>query len=502
MMKRRSLFSLNSFFAILLFSVASASVSAAQCNWWGDIYPICASTQGAWGWENNQTCVSQATCLTQPAPYGVVNGGASSAPGSSIAASSRSSSSIGASSSAPATGNSCTGIAAWNSATVYWGNDRAHYNGVKYRAQWWTQGENPAQNPTNVWANEGACTGTASSSVRSSSSVISSSSSSVRSSSSIRSSSSSSSSGAATPIARHGHVCGNQLCNQNNTPVQLRGMSTHGIQWYGWGSCLNEASLDALAYDWKADILRISMYVQEGGYETNPVAFTAQVTRLIDEATERGMYALVDFHQLTPGDPNYNLQNAKNFFRDIVQAHSTKTNVIYDVANEPNGVSWAGIKSYAEQVIPVIRQYNPNAVVLVGTHGWASMGTSDGRTAQDIYLNPVNASNIMYTFHFYAASHGQAYRDNLVWAAQRMPVFVTEFGSQDYSGDGPNNFTSTQQYLDILNQYKISWTNWNYSDDMRSGAVWKTGQCSSNNWSTSNLKEAGIWIRNQMRSNR
>ena len=100
-------------------------------------------------------------------------------------------------------------------------------------------------------------------------------------------------------------------------------MSTHGIQWYGWGSCLTEGSLDALANDWKADILRIAMYVQEGGYETNPAAFTAQVSRLIDEATERGMYALVDFHQLSPGDPNYNLQNAKNFFRDIVQAHSS-----------------------------------------------------------------------------------------------------------------------------------------------------------------------------------
>lgn len=244
------------------------------------------------------------------------------------------------------------------------------------------------------------------------------------------------------------------------------------------------------------------MYVQEGGYETNPAAFTAQVSRLIDEATERGMYALVDFHQLTPGDPNYNTENAKKFFRDIVQAHSNKTNVIYDVANEPNGstVTWPVIKSYAEQVIPVIRQYDPDAVVLIGTHGWASMGTSMGLTAADIYNNPVNASNIMYTFHFYAASHLQAYRDNLTWAAQRLPVFVTEFGSQDYSGDGANNFASTQAYLDILNQYKISWTNWNYSDDFRSGAVWKTGTCASNNWSTSNLKEAGLWIRDKIRN--
>lgn len=504
-MKHRLISSISSLVATLFFAFASAHVAAAQCNWWGQLYPVCANTQSGWGWESNQTCVSRATCVTQPAPYGVVGDSSSSATTvSSVAAS---------------TGGSCVGIANWSASTVYWGNDRAQLNGVKYRAKWWTQGENPAQNPTGVWASEGACSGVASSSLssssrsssslapssRSSSSIAPSSRSSSsipRSSSSVQSSSVQSSVAGTTPIARHGRlqVCGNQLCNQYNTPVQLRGMSTHGIQWYGWGSCLTEGSLDALANDWKADILRIAMYVQEGGYETDPAGYTAQVSRLIDEATERGMYALVDFHQLSPGDPNYNLQNAKNFFRDIVQAHSSKTNVIYDVANEPNGVSWAGIKSYAEQVIPVIRQYNPNAVVLVGTHGWGSMGISDGRTAQDIYQNPVNATNIMYTFHFYAASHGQAYRDNLIWAAQRLPVFVTEFGSQDYTGDGANDFTSTQQYLDILNQYKISWTNWNYSDDFRSGAVWKTGSCSSNNWSSSNLKEAGLWMRDKMRN--
>src|SRR5687768_13342107 len=52
-------------------------------------------------------------------------------------------------------------------------------------------------------------------------------------------------------VSTHGqlHVCGNQLCDQFNQPLQLRGMSTHGLQWYGWGDCLTAASLDALAND-------------------------------------------------------------------------------------------------------------------------------------------------------------------------------------------------------------------------------------------------------------
>ena len=41
----------------------------------------------------------------------------------------------------------------------------------------------------------------------------------------------------------------------------------------------------------------------------------------------------------------------------------------------------------------------------------------------------------------------------------------------------------------------------NYSDDFRSGAVWNQGTCSSNGpWTVSNLKEAGIWVRDKMRN--
>lgn len=307
---------------------------------------------------------------------------------------------------------------------------------------------------------------------------------------------------AQTPVSQNGQlqVIGLKLCNQYGNPIQLRGMSTHGIQWYGWGSCLTEASLDALAYDWGADVLRISLYVQDDGYETDPAGFTAQVNRLIEEATERGMYALVDWHQLDPGDPNVNLAMAKTFFTAIANQHKNKNNIIYDVCNEPNGVTWARIKTYADQIIPVIRAIDSDAVVLVGTHAWGSMGVSDGRSAQDIVSNPLSFTNIMYTFHFYAKDHQAQYLNELNWASDRLPVFVTEFGSQEATGDGPNDFTMTQQFIDLMQTKKISWCNWNYSDDFRSGAVWTTGTCSAGPWTTARLKPAGAWIRQRMLS--
>jgi len=309
------------------------------------------------------------------------------------------------------------------------------------------------------------------------------------------------SSGGNTPVAINGqlHVCGLKLCNQYNRPIQLRGMSTHGLQWYP--QCVNNASLDALANDWNADVIRLSMYIQEGGYETNPRKFTDLMHALIEAATARGIYVIVDWHQLSPGDPNYNLARAKTFFTEIAQRHKDKPNILYDVANEPNGVSWNTVRNYHQQIIPVVRAQDADSVILLGTHAWGSLGVSDGRNETDVINNQVTFGNVMYTFHFYAASHGTEYLNTLSRAADRIPMFVTEFGTQTASGDGGNNFTRSQQYIDLMASKKISWVNWNFSDDNRSGAVFTSGTCPGGPFAgTSRLKPAGVWVRDRIRT--
>lgn len=305
-----------------------------------------------------------------------------------------------------------------------------------------------------------------------------------------------------TPVAINGQlsVCGTRLCNRYGTPVQLRGMSSHGTQWYA--QCLTNGSLDALAKDWKADVLRVSTYVQEDGYETDPRKFTDLAHALIEQATARGMYVIVDWHMLDPGDPNANLSRARTFFTEIANRHKDKPNVFYEIANEPSGVSWSRIKSYAEQIIPVIRSIDRDAPVLVGTRAWSSFGVSEGANEAEVVGNPVNASNIMYTFHFYASSHREEYLNALSRAADELPVFVTEFGTQNYAGEGADDFVMTQRYLDLMASKKISWVNWNFSDDHRSGAVFRTGTCAANGpWTgTTALKPAGVWVRDRIRT--
>ncbi|MCF6525121.1 glycoside hydrolase family 5 protein [Streptomyces sp. JJ36] len=306
---------------------------------------------------------------------------------------------------------------------------------------------------------------------------------------------------AGSPVAENGPlaVCGRTLCNAQGQPVQLTGMSTHGTQWYA--KCVTDASLDVLAHEWDADVLRVSTYVQEGGYETDPERFTRIAQRIVDQALERGLYAVVDWHMLSPGDPHANTALAKRFFTDMAARYADAPHVLYEIANEPSGVSWQRIRSYAEEIIPVIRAQDPDGVALVGTRAWSSFGVSEGADEQEVIDDPVDAGNIMYTFHFYAASHRETYLRTLARAADRLPVFVTEFGTQNYAGEGANDFAMAQRYLDLMAEKNISWTNWNYSDDHRSGAVFREGTCARGEWSgTGSLKESGRWIRDRIRS--
>jgi endoglucanase len=306
---------------------------------------------------------------------------------------------------------------------------------------------------------------------------------------------------AGSAVAENGQlkVCQEKLCNAQGKAVQLRGMSSHGTQWYE--QCLTDGSLDALAGDWGADVLRVSTYVQEDGYETDPERFTEIAQRVVDKAVERGMYAVIDWHMLDPGDPNANTALAKRFFADMASKYADEPNVFYEIANEPSGVEWKEIKSYAEEIIPVIRKHDPDGIALVGTRAWSSFGVSDGSDEREVVENPVEADNIMYTFHFYAASHDEEYLRTLSRAADELPVFVTEFGTQNSAGEGANDFAMAQKYIDLMAEKNISWTNWNYSDDERSGAVFKPGTCEGDEWTgTGVLKEAGVWIRERVKN--
>lgn len=300
---------------------------------------------------------------------------------------------------------------------------------------------------------------------------------------------------AQTPLAANGRlkVVGRQLSNEAGNPIQLRGMSSHGLHWFD--QCYTQASVQALARDWGVDLFRAAMYVDEGGYLNNQSGLRAKINQIVDWTAQAGVYCVIDWHVLNPGNPNDRLSYAIDFFRTMAQTHAGKKHVIYEICNEPNGVDWNTIKAYADQVIPVIRQYDSQAIILVGTPQWC-------QRPQDVLANPLtgaNARNVMYTFHFYATSH--FFQGDIRSVSDKLPLFCSEWGTPTYSGDGNVDYTNAQAWLDLMagqnpGGQKISWANWNYADKAETSSAMTPGACTSQQWN--NTTPSGTWVKSKI----
>lgn len=301
-----------------------------------------------------------------------------------------------------------------------------------------------------------------------------------------------------TPVSQHGQlsVKNGQLVDKSGKGYQLRGMSTHGLTWFP--EFVNESAFKTLRDDWNTNVVRLAMYVDEWGngqcYMGNKSGSLELLEKGVDICIKLDMYVIIDWHVLNPGDPSKYTNEAKSFFEKVSKRYAKYPNVIYEICNEPNGgASWSGnIKPYAEKIIPVIRKNAPNSVIIVGTPTWS-------QEIDKPLSDPLSYKNVMYAFHFYAATHAGLRSNVENCVAQGLPVFVSEFGTCDASGGGANDFNETQKWLSYFDKQGISYCNWSICNKDETCSVLRPGTSANGNWSESNLTENGKWMRNWFR---
>lgn len=301
-----------------------------------------------------------------------------------------------------------------------------------------------------------------------------------------------------TPVSQHGQlsVKNGQLVDKSGKGYQLRGMSTHGLTWFP--EFVNESAFKTLRDDWNTNVVRLAMYVDEWGngqcYMGNKSGSLELLEKGVDICIKLDMYVIIDWHVLNPGDPSKYTNEAKSFFETVSKRYAKYPNVIYEICNEPNGgASWSSnIKPYAEKIIPVIRKNAPNSVIIVGTPTWS-------QEIDKPLSDPLSYKNVMYAFHFYAATHAGLRSNVENCVAQGLPVFVSEFGTCDASGGGANDFNETQKWLSYFDKQGISYCNWSICNKDETCSVLRPGTSANGNWSESDLTENGKWIRNWLR---
>jgi endoglucanase len=285
-----------------------------------------------------------------------------------------------------------------------------------------------------------------------------------------------------------------------------------------------------MAQDWKAEVVRAAYGAT--GYAFNnaeAVKNRGYIEAVIDAAVENDIYVVIDWHSHNAHNAA-ETERAKDFFSYFAKKYGHLDNVIFELYNEPKCAdgedkggnclppgmaTWAQIKEYAEQVIPVIREHSDN-LILIGTPEW-------DQKIETAIASPIEDSNIGYVLHFYAKSHSLGnYRQAIISVqGAGLPLFVTEFGTTTADGGcspvisncARDNYSShdavkTDEWLNFLNSRKISYCAWSLFDKYEGSAFFGTKpnasfeQTNPENWvNTSNMTASGAYIFNMLRKN-
>lgn len=292
-------------------------------------------------------------------------------------------------------------------------------------------------------------------------------------------------------VKKHGQlsVKDTQLVDKNHNPIVLRGMS---FGWHSiWPRFYNAGAVNWLKKDFNCNIVRAAMGIEIGErpYLKEPEFSKEKIKAVVEAAIKADIYVIIDWHS-----HNINLNEAKVFFEEMSKSYGKYPNVIYEIFNEPDYETWEEVKAYSEEVIQVIRENDPDNIILVGCPRWD----------QDIHLpaaDPIMGyDNLMYTMHFYAATHEKWLRDRTDEAIKNgLPVFISESAGMEASGDGPLNDVAWQEYIDWMEARKLSWITWSVSDKDETCSILKTTAKSDGKWKDEDLKESGTKARKYLR---
>lgn len=307
------------------------------------------------------------------------------------------------------------------------------------------------------------------------------------------------------------HVEGTTLY-AGEEPVRLKGVS---FGWHNiWPRFYNEGAVREVHDVWGADLIRAAIGADDhakadnpgimGGYMSEPEFALEKLFAVVDGAVNVGCYVIVDWHSHV-----LYKEEAKEFFTKVATRYADCPNVIYELFNEPVSIEYEKYGDYSqpsdESLMEFMDQLNDYARELIETitsisnvHPLILMGCP--QWDQDIHMVPQNRittyDNLMYTVHYYSATHKDYLRDRASYAiSQGVPVFLSECAGCEASGDG---------YIDVE-----EWENWDKwaSDNDVSTVVWsisdKNETCSmltplaesEGNWDDAVLKRWGRMVK-------
>ena len=258
------------------------------------------------------------------------------------------------------------------------------------------------------------------------------------------------------------HTEGRLFKDDTGKTVILRGVSVADLKELDtMRAPMNVAGLLDLLSDpgqgWYARVVRLVVYPPD--WRPDPDGyFTNYLKPAVDHATARGLYAIVDWHEI--GDAAPADQETRQFWAKAAPAFAANANVLFEVFNESEDLadqSWSLWKSRAQPWVDQIRRDAPDNIILIGAPFWTQ---AIGGAVDD----PFAGANLAYVGHIYPGI------DRSVWGpggaftrvAAARPMMITEWG---YRAAADTPVTGDQAgFGDALKAYieaqRFGWTAW------------------------------------------
>lgn len=249
--------------------------------------------------------------------------------------------------------------------------------------------------------------------------------------------------------------------------------------------------------------------------ESDRALMLAHIDTVIQNATEVGLYSVIDWGILT-SNPNQYLSEACEFFSRLAARYRENPYVIFEICNEPKA-TWGrangeenSIKAYAERVIDIIRAENTEALIILAPNNCAtalsvySAKPTAGDDPIDDPLDDERRRNVAYTFHCYPYNYAyNTYSWKLRDAYEAgLTVITTEMSPMDGTFDAPDKLTydmeEAEKFLRMYREWDMSLFYFRYAaseDGYNENLMFPpTVDLTRHDWTRDDLTACGKWF--------
>jgi len=195
---------------------------------------------------------------------------------------------------------------------------------------------------------------------------------------------------------------------------------------------------------------------------TTPMTAADYVSKVlkpaVDYATGKGLYVIIDHHQIDNATTGTSAADATTFWTDVAPKFASYANVLYEPFNEPidGSAAWDTLKPVVQGWITTIRAAAPNNIIIVPSMSY-------DQHPGDAASKPPTGTNLVYTAHVYPGNWSPSFQQQVATALKSAPVFITEWGYVANGSDktlGTASKTWGTDFEALVTANGASWTAW------------------------------------------